>query len=144
MADTSLPASTNVPSKSSLGRSILCIFVGLVAVVALSLGTDVLLHSVAGFPKLGQVFSDRQFAYATIYRTLYGIVGSYITARLAPNRPMMHSLLGGAVGVALGLLGLAAALAQGPKMGPLWYPVALLLTTMPTAWLGAKLRLLQA
>lgn len=124
-------------------RSILAVFAGFVVVVILSLGTDILLHYFAGFPKLGTVYNDSQFRWATLYRTLYGIVGSYFTASLAPTRPMMHSLIGGAIGVVLNLAGIVVALTVGPKMGPLWYPLALLVGTLPTAWLGAQIRIMQ-
>jgi len=130
-------------SPRRLGASILSILAGFVAVVILSIGTDILLHYVAGFPKPGEVFSDWQFRWATIYRTLYGIIGSYITASVAPARPMMHSLIGGAIGLVLSAAGVVAALIVGPKLGPLWYPIALFLGTLPTAWLGAKIRIVQ-
>jgi len=29
------------------------------------------------------------------------------------------------------------------NLGPHWYPVALILTAFPTAWIGAKIRLAQ-
>jgi hypothetical protein len=38
------------------------------------------------------------FAAATLYRTLYGIAGAYLAARLAPNRPLMHALILGFLG----------------------------------------------
>lgn len=134
---------TDGPVPRNIGRSILCIFAGFVVVVILSLSTDVLLHYVAGFPKLGELYSDSQFRWAALYRTFYGIVGSYVTASLAPARPMMHSLIGGAIGVLLNLAGLVVALIAGPKMGPLWYPLALIIGILPTAWLGAQIRIMQ-
>jgi hypothetical protein len=122
-----------------IGKSILAILAGFLAVFILSFGTDILLHYVASFPKLGQIYSDPQFMWATIYRTVYGVVGSYITASLAPRHPMKHALIGGCIGLVLTGLGVAASIVEGPKMGPLWYPVGLMIGTMPTAWLGAQL-----
>jgi len=130
-----------VQSQGNIGRSILAVFAGFLVVVILSLGTDVFLHLVASFPKLGEVYSDRQFVWATLYRTFYGIVGSSVTAALAPRRPMKHALIGGAIGVVANAAGVVAALMQGPKLGPLWYPLALLIGTLPTAWLGAQLHI---
>ena len=78
------------PAQPNIGRSVLCIVAGFIAVVVLSLGTDYLLHLVAGFPKLGEVYADKQFLWAAIYRTLYGIVGSYVTATVAFSRPMIE------------------------------------------------------
>ena len=68
------------PVEKNIGRSILSVLAGFIVVIVLSLGTDYLLHLVAGFPKLGEVYTDKQFLWAAIYRTLYGVVGSCVTA----------------------------------------------------------------
>src|SRR5215831_20448001 len=91
-----------------VGRSIWAIVAGFLAVVILSIGTDVVLHKVGIYPALGQRMADGLFVWATAYRTLYGIFGSYITARLAPNRPMGHALLGAAIGMLIGTAGAVA------------------------------------
>ena len=36
--------------------------------------------------------SNALFVLATVYRTIYTVAGGYITARLAPNRPMRARL----------------------------------------------------
>src|ERR1700687_894958 len=96
---------TEIHSPRRIGRSVGALLAGLVAVAVLSLGTDLALHAVGLFPALGQRMSDALFMLATAYRIVYGVVGSYITARLAPNRPMGHALVGGLIGVALSTLG---------------------------------------
>src|SRR5262245_64129381 len=48
---------------------------------------------------VGQPISDSLFLLATLYRSLYGIAGSYVAARLAPDRPMHHALVVGAIGL---------------------------------------------
>jgi hypothetical protein len=87
--------------------------------------------------------SDALFGLATVYRTVYGILGSYITARLAPHRPMQHALLGGAIGLILSTIGAVATWDRGPEFGPHWYPLSLIVTAMPCAWLGGKVREVQ-
>jgi hypothetical protein len=134
---------TEAPGQRNIPRSILSIVAAFIAVIILSLGTDVLLHYIAGFPPLGQKFSDPQFAWATVYRTIYGVVGSYITAALAPRRPVKHALIGGAIGFALSLFGAIEAWNKVETMGPHWYALALVIGAFPTAWLGAKIRLMQ-
>lgn len=126
-----------------IGRSILAILAGFVAVVVLSLATDVALHFAGLTPPLDQPMSDPMFLLATIYRTIYGIIGSYITARLAPDRPMQHSLIGGVIGFILAIVGAAVTWNHVPSLGPHWYPLALIVTALPGAWLGGKLRLMQ-
>ena len=97
----------------SIGRSIGALLAGFVFVVILSLGTDLALHAAGIFPPLGQIMSNALFLLATIYRTVYAVVGSYITARLAPNRPMQHALLGGAIGLVLSRGGRGGDVEQG-------------------------------
>jgi hypothetical protein len=123
------------------GRSIWAVVAGFLVVVLLSIGTDAVLHAARIYPILGQRMGDGLFVLATVYRTVYGILGSYVTARLAPNKPMKHALMGAAIGT---LIATAGAIATWNKnFGPHWYPIALILTAFPTAWMGAKLRLAQ-
>ena len=126
-----------------IGRSILALFAGFVLVVALSILTDVLLHKMGVYPPLGQPSSDGLLLIATIYRTIYGIAGSYVTARLAPRAPMGHALLGGAIGLVLALAGAVATWGHPEKFGAHWYPVALVVLALPTAWAGGRIRIAQ-
>ena len=125
------------------GRSILAILVGFLVVVIISIATDLVMHSIGLFPRLGQPMTDKPLVIATAYRLIYGVLGAYITARLAPYNPMQHSLWGGVIGMVLGIMGAVATWNKGPAFGPHWYPVALIVTALPCAWIGAKLFLSQ-
>jgi hypothetical protein len=125
----------------SIGRSIGALFAGFVVILVLSLGTDLALHAAGIFPPLGQIMSNPLFLLATVYRTVYAVLGSYITARLAPDRPMGHALLGGGIGLVLAVVG--AVVTWNKDLGPHWYPLALIVTALPCAWVGGKLRLMQ-
>lgn len=127
----------DVPQKS-MGRSIWAVVAGFLVVVVLSLGTDALLHAAGIYPALGKRMSDSLFVVATVYRTVFGILGSYVTARFAPHSPMKHAMIGAAIGVVVATFGAVAT--WNKDLGPHWYPVALILTAVPTAWIGAKLR----
>ena len=129
-------------NKSTL-RSIGAVVAGFVAVVVLSLGTDVVLHATGVFPPWDQRMSDALFLLATVYRTIYCIGGSYIAARLAPDKPMKHALMLGVVGLIVSTAGAVATWNRGPEFGPHWYPVALIVTAIPCAWLGGRLRVTQ-
>ena len=87
-------------------------------------------------------FSDNQnlFLLATAYRIVIAVAGCYLTARLAPDRPMAHALAVGAIGVLLSTVGAAVTWNAGPEFGPKWYPIALIVTSLPCAWLGGRLR----
>jgi hypothetical protein len=123
-------------------HSAAALLAGFVTVVILSLATDVMLRAIRLFPPLGQPMSTAFFLLATAYRTAFGIAGSYVTARFAPDRPMQHALIGGLVGLVLSTAG-AVATWDRPNLGPHWYPLALIATAMPCAWFGGKLRVLQ-
>lgn len=125
----------------SIGRSILALFAGFVVSVVLSLGTDLGLHAIGLWPALGQPMSGHLLLFATIYRTVYGVIGSYVIARLAPYRPLEHALIGGAIGTLLSIAGAAATWNRG--LGPHWYPVALIFVALPSAWIGGRIRLTQ-
>jgi hypothetical protein len=125
-------------------RSAAALLAGFLFVFVLSLGTDIVLHASGIFPPWGQPMSDPLFVLATVYRTVYGIAGSYITARLAPDRPMQHALAGGLIGLVLSTAGAVATWGRGPAFGPHWYPVALIVLAMPCAWAGGKLHGMRA
>src|SRR2546423_7018104 len=101
---------------------------------------DLVMHATRVFPPWGQPMAGALFVLATAYRIVYGVLGCYIAARLAPARPMQHALVLGAVGVVLSIAG-AVALRGSP--GPAWYPIALILISVPCAWAGGKLRVRQ-
>jgi hypothetical protein len=124
-------------------KSIGAVLAGFVAVVVLSLGTDMVLHTSGVFPPWGQPMSDALFLLATVYRTIYCIAGCYIAARLASDRPMAHALVLGVVGLVISTAGAVATWNKGPAFGPHWYPVALIVTAIPCAWLGGRLRVMQ-
>jgi drug/metabolite transporter (DMT)-like permease len=120
-------------------KSIGAVLAGILVGAVLSLGTDVVLHAARVFPPWDQPASDALLLLATAYRTIYSVAGSYITARLAPNRPMLHALVLGVLGLAVSIVGAAVTWNKGPAFGPHWYPVALVVLAMPQCWAGGKL-----
>jgi hypothetical protein len=124
-----------------LWRSIVAALAGFFAVVILSLGTDVVLHAAGIYPPWAQRMSDGLFVLATAYRVVYTIGGSYITARLAPDRPMLHAMVLGVIGLVMCLVGAVAT--WNADLGPMWYSVALVVTALSCVWIGGKLRVWQ-
>jgi hypothetical protein len=120
-----------------IGQSVGALFAGFVVNVALSLGMDAGLRAAGILPALGVPMTDAQSLLAAAYRTLIAVVGSYVVARLAPHHPLEHAMVGGAIGMALAAAGAAATWNRG--LGPHWYPVALVVVALPTAWLGGKI-----
>jgi len=124
-----------------LGRSVLAVLAGIAVGIVLSTGTDWGLVATGLAPPLNQRWPNQLLLLAATYRALYGVIASYVIARLAPNRPMGHSLVTAVLGMVESALGAAAA--WSTTAGQHWYTVSLVLTALPTAWLGAKLRLMQ-
>jgi hypothetical protein len=122
-------------SRPTLLRRIGAVLGGLVAIVILSMATDAVLHGTGVYPPPRQPMSDGLFLLATAYRVLYGVAGGYITARLAPDRPLRHALALGWIGVAISVAGAAAMWAYGPA----WYSIAVIAMALPCAWAGGSL-----
>jgi hypothetical protein len=125
-----------VPAPRRIGRRILAVVAGLLANAVPATAIDAALHASGVYPPAGVRMSDALFLLALSYRLVLGVAGSYLTARLAPDRPMQHALALGVVGVFLGTAGTVAFW----NAGPAWYPLALVALTMPCAWLGGRLR----
>ena len=122
------------------GRRILrrlgAVVAGLVAIFAVTTVTDVVMHATGVFPPAGAPpMSSALFLFAFAYRFVFDVAGSYLTARLAPDRPMRHALALGAIGLVLSIAGAVALW----NAGPAWYPIALAASALPCAWLGARI-----
>jgi peptidoglycan/LPS O-acetylase OafA/YrhL len=130
---------SEAPHSRSILKSIGAVFAGVLLIIILSLGTDIVMHATGIYPPWFQPMSTPLWLFATAYRIIYGIAGGYLTARLAPDRPMTHALALGVVGLLLSIAGAAGTWNAGPEYGPKWYPIGLVLISLPCAWLGGKL-----
>lgn len=131
---------TATAARSTTGRSVWAVFAGFLFVLVASLATDHLFHVLGVYPPYGERFRDSmEPSLALGYRLVFGGIGAYITAWLAPQNPMKHVWTQGGIGQVLAILGIAPAVMQPEIYGPLWYPVALAVTVLPIAWLGGQL-----
>ncbi len=119
-------------------RSIAAVLFGFVLIGALSIGADVVLKQAmpTAFGAAGRVDSVPVLLLMMGYVGLFAVTGCYLTARLAPRRPMLHALVLGALGLAFNVAGSMALWDTAPT----WYHVASLALVMPYAWLGGRLR----
>ena len=134
-----LTADTTQPRR--VARRVAAVVIGLVAIFVTTTVIDVALHVTGVFPPLdqmsdGQRMSDGLFALALAYRVATGVLGSYVTARLAPDRPVQHAVALGVVGVAISSAGAAVMW----NAGPAWYSLGVIAVALPCAWLGGRLR----
>ena len=139
MAQTQTAVAHSKPPGRKL-RSIGAVVAGVVVVVLLSTVTDMILHAIGVFPAPGQPMDDKLWLLATAYRFVYGAVGGFVTATLAPKRHMMHAMIYGLVGVLASALGAVATWDKGLGFGPHWYPLSLVIHSVPSAYLGAIMR----
>lgn len=119
------------------GKSIWAVVAGVLFIVIVTTLVDVALHKAGVYPRMDKPLDDRLALLATSYRAVISVAGAWLTARLAPEKPMKHALILGWVGVVLGLIGLVVTwkLALGPR----WYPIALVVLAIPQCWLGGRL-----
>jgi hypothetical protein len=114
---------------------------GFICTALLSVGTDAFMHARGIFPPLGEAMPDGLFVLAAAYRLAFTVLGGYMTAALAPRKPMVHVLILGAIGGLAATAGAVATWNAGPEFGPHWYPVLLVVTALPCVWAGGMLRM---
>lgn len=122
--------------KKATFKSIGAVIAGFALLVILSMITDSILEK-TGVMKT-QPFSDNPvwlIVIIVLYRTVFNTLGCYLAARLAPNNPMKHAIILGVIGVVLTIAGLIAMWDIPPR----WYPVSLIVLTLPAAWLGGRM-----
>jgi hypothetical protein len=108
---------------------------GFLVNVVLGTATDAILHGTGVFPPEGQPMVAALWLLAIGYRALIGIAGCYLTARLAPDRPMRHALALGVLGLLLSTAGTVAMWGQGPA----WYALGVIAIVLPSVWIGGRL-----
>lgn len=121
-------------------RRIGAVLAGLVLVVILDTAIDVLMHATGFYPPWFQPMRTSLWLVAITYRMIDGTLGGYVTARLAPDRPMAHALALGIIGFVLSIAGVVATWSKGPEFGPKWYPLTLVGVSLPCALCGGFLR----
>ena len=96
---------------------------GILFTIIVTNAVDLVLHAVHFFPAMDKPIDDTQALVATLYRVVISIAGAYLTAKLAPDRPMSHAIWLGLVGTVLGVIGVCVTWNSG--LGPRWYGIAL-------------------
>jgi len=120
-------------------KGIGAILAGMVFIVVSHAGTDFVLESLGIFTQPSEGFHTTWMVVtATIYRSIYTVVGGYITAALAPIPKMPYVLILGIIGVVAGTVGAIVTIPM--NIAPIWYPIALVVLGLPCVLLGGKLR----
>ena len=137
---TATLSSAGIVARPRWYRGLAAVLAGLIVNAALSSATDMLLVAVGVFPPLREFgdpasFSDSLLLLALLYRTLYGVLGCYMTARLSPRRPTAHAMTLGGIGFVIGVVGAVVTWNTWTS----WYSLAIIAVTLPSAWLGARI-----
>jgi hypothetical protein len=119
-----------------MSRRIWAVFAGLLFIWIITTITDIVLHLVGFYSPPGTPQADGPYVVASAYRIVYGIAGCWVTARLAPGRPMFHALVLGGIGLVLSVAGSVAMW----EMGPAWYSIVVIAISLPCAWIGGRIR----
>lgn len=140
MTNATLSSAAVVPRLRWYHSSVVAVLAGLFANAILSSATDMILVAGGVFPPLHEFgnpafFSDSLLLLALLYRTAFGVFGCYLTARLAPRRPMTHSLALAGIGFVIGVIGAMATWGAWQS----WYSLAIIAVTLPSGWLGARI-----
>lgn len=116
-------------------KGVVAVLAGFVSVVALSSLTDTLLEKIGIFPKISvEIFSVWMLVLAFLYRSVYAVIGGYITAKLSPDKSMKYVKILGIIGTIAGFIGVIA----GWKFSSHWYPILLALTAFPLTQNGGR------
>jgi len=123
-------------------KSIWAVFAGVLVIVVVTTLVDIAMHAIGVFPPMDQPINDALALLATSYRIVITVGGAWLTARLAPDKPMKHAMILGVVGTVLGIVGVVATWNRG--LGPRWYPIALAVLAIPQCWAGGRLYVMRS
>jgi hypothetical protein len=123
-------------------KSIWAVLAGVLVIIVITTLVDIAMHAIGIFPQMDQPINDALALLATSYRIVITIGGAWLTARLAPDKPMKHAMILGFVGTVLGIVGVVATWNRG--LGPTWYPIALAVLAIPQCWAGGRLYVIRS
>ena len=123
-------------------KSVWAVVAGVLFIIVGSILVDVVLHVVGVFPPMGEPMGNGLALLALSYRFVISVGGAWLTAKLAPQKPMQHAVILGVVGLVLGLVGVA--ITWNKDLGPRWYAISLAVLAIPQCWLGGKIHELQS
>lgn len=127
--------------KTNVLKSILAVFCGLLTVVILSNGTDMILEATGIYPTVAEQrvlgFKTPWMAgLALTYRLIFLVIGGYVVAYLAPSKPILHVVILGSIGTVVGALGAIASWGFAPG----WFLLSPVILGIPFVVMGAKIR----
>ena len=119
-------------------KGALAILAGLLLTTVLAIACDALLLRLfpGKFGPNGATGDTLILLAVLLYCSFFEFLGGYVTARLAPDRPVGHAVVFGLVGLALSVLSTIGRW----NTTPAWYFIAVIILIVPAAWAGGRLR----
>ena len=122
-------------------RSLLSVALGYIVMLVAVVGGEMILTALAPdiMPELGQQPDAIYFVFKLSTGFFFIVIGAYVTALLAGRSEMKHALGLGALSVAMCIIEVL----EYPGEQPLWYSVALMFLSIPSALAGGHFRVRQ-
>ncbi len=119
------------------------VLAGFVTIFILSGVTSAILVNIGVYPngKLPLHGSPLVIIGILVSQAIFYMAGCFVTAKLAPFKPIRHVLVVGGVGAILNLL---TALGMMKDTASFWFFLALAIMSLSIAWLSGKLYTMQA
>lgn len=119
-------------------RSVGAVLAGLLTNIVIVGAIDAALRAAGTYPPMFQPMTEQQWALALTYRIVFAVVGGFVTARLAPSRPMRHALVLGGIETVLSMLFVVSNWNK-VEFGPHWFGLSVAIASVPLAALGGLL-----
>jgi hypothetical protein len=124
-------------------RGCVAVLLGIIACATFSVATDALCRAVGLLAGEGRGTDEWRYVIPLGCRMIYGIAAAALVAHLAPEPRWRYVGIMGAIGFLFCLAGVLVTIGQGPEFGPLWYPLALAASVLPTTLVGGWICLRQ-
>jgi hypothetical protein len=129
-------------------KSIGAVLAGILIPAILATITDTILEKTGVFPSIEH---QQQYGFnvvwmnllALFYRFGFSVLGGFVTAKLAPSKPMRHIVILGIIATVVGIISniAVASMPETANVLPVWFSVVMILMAFPSIWLGGKLAL---
>lgn len=117
-------------------KSIGAVLAGLIFIGVTHSAIDAILEAIGILPQGHLNIGAGMILFVILYRAVFSFIGCYLTARLAPKNPMLHSLILGGIGTILSAVG--AIVTADMNIAPAWYGWSLVVMAIPIAWVAGK------
>jgi hypothetical protein len=119
-------------------KSVWPVIAGFLTLIVLSFGAELILRGLLPkeFGPSERTMGTLASAVTIFYASAFGVLSSYLTATLAPSRPVQHALtLGGIV-----FLFVVGGLVGSWHRAPAWFNIGFLAMVVISAWWGGVIR----